>query len=299
MRVTQNMLDRSLIYGMSQDLERLSKLNQQLSTGQRINTFSDDVPGADAVLRLQRANGRIGTYLQNIDSANGVLASATSTLQSVSEVMSQIQQIAIQAATETYSLSDRQIMAQGVDNMLNTLLSLSNADFEGKYIFSGEATHTFPYAVTKDSAGRVQTVTYQGEMVSTEAAVGPRSTTEMNFVGEGIFRGRGDIFQSVIQLRDAMQAGNTQAINGLIGALEERHKDISVALGRLGERQNQLQVMKASLNTMKGLNDQAITDKQGADMAQVTVQYNSMLALLQMVMKLAAQGAKPSIIDYM
>jgi flagellar hook-associated protein 3 FlgL len=293
------MLDRNLVYGMNRDLERLSKLNEQLSTGQRINTFSDDVPGADAVLRLQRANGRIGTYLENIDSAGSMLSSATSTLQSVSEVMTQIRQLAVQAATETYSDTDRQIMAQGVDNMLNTLVSLANVDLKGNYVFAGEATHTSPYAVTKDAAGQVQSVTYQGEMVSTEAGVGPRSTTEMNLVGEGIFRRTGDIFRSVMQLRDAMKAGDTQAINQLLGALDTSHTDITVSLGRLGERQNQLQVMKASLQTLKGLNDQGIADKQGADMAQVTVEYNSMQALLQMVMKIAAQGAMPSIMDYM
>jgi flagellin-like hook-associated protein FlgL len=69
-------------------------------------------------------------------------------------------------------------------------------------------------------------------------------------------------------------------------------------LGRLGERQTQLQATRTSLEMIKGLNTQAATDKQGADVAQVAVEYNSMMALLQMVMKVAAEAVTPSLIDY-
>jgi len=298
MRVTQNMLDRNLMYSLARNLERLSKLNEQLSTGQRINTVSDDVLAAGQVMRLQRENDRIGAYLSNIDSANTMLAFATSTLQRASEMVIRIKELAIQAATETYTQTERQIMADGVDNLLDTLVGLANAETKGAYVFSGEATDVAPYAVEADVSGEVQAVTYEGAAISTQVIVGPRAATEVNLVGQTVFQRAGDLFGTVIALRDAIRAGDRDGINRLIGDLDTSHTDVRQSLGRLGERQTQLQVMRTSLEMLSGLNTQVVTEKQGADVTQVAVQYNSMMAMLQMVMKVAAEAVRPSMIDY-
>jgi flagellar hook-associated protein 3 FlgL len=299
MRVTQNMLDRDLLYSLGRNLERLSTLNEQLSTGQRINTVSDDVIGAGQVMRLGRENDRLDSYTANIESAHTMLAFATDAIQRASATMAQIKTLAVQGATETYTSTERQVMADGVDNLLSTLISLANSDNSGAYVFAGEATTVAPYAVTTDASGNVVAVTYQGERISTEAAVGPRTTTEMNLVGESVFQRTGHLFDTIVQLRDALRASDRDEINRLIGELDTSHTDIRQSLGRLGERDNQLQVMEATLETFKGLNDEVITNNQGADVAEVAVQYNSMMALLQMVMKVAAEATKPSIIDYL
>ncbi|MHC4787908.1 MAG: hypothetical protein ACYS8K_01710, partial [Planctomycetota bacterium] len=145
----------------------------------------------------------------------------------------------------------------------------------------------------------VQSVTYQGEAITTEVSIGPGTMSEMNFVGSAIFQGDGELFETVIALREAMRAGDTDEINRLIGELDVSHADIRLSLGRLGERQAQLQVTGVSLEAIKGLNEQVISDKQDADIAEVSVQYNSTLVLLQMVMKIAAEGVKPSIVNFL
>ncbi|MCK4374558.1 MAG: hypothetical protein KAX19_04485, partial [Candidatus Brocadiae bacterium] len=89
------------------------------------------------------------------------------------------------------------------------------------------------------------------------------------------------------------------AITQHIGELEIGHTDIRRALGGLGERQAQLEVARTSLERLKGLNEQVLTDRQDTDIAQVAVQYNSMMALMQMVMKVAAGSVSPSIIDFL
>lgn len=298
MRVTQNMLDRNLMFALAKNLERLGKLNEQLSSGQRINTVSDDVVDAGQVMRLQRENDRISSYLSNLDSSDTMLSFATSMLQRTSETVASIKELAVQAATETYTQTDRQVMAAGVDSLLDTLISLANSASKGAYLFSGEATDTAPYAVQADLSGQAQAVTYEGEMISTQVSVGPHATTEVNLVGESVFRRTGDLFGTVIALRDAIAASDRDEINRLIGELDTSHTDVRQSLGRLGARQTQLQIMRTSLEMIKGLNTQAATDKQGADMAQVAVEYNSMMALLQMVMKVAAGAVTPSLINY-
>ena len=96
-----------------------------------------------------------------------------------------------------------------------------------------------------------------------------------------------------------MRANDIDEISRLIGELETSHTDIRRSLGRLGERQAQLQVTRTSLGRLSDLNAQAITDRLDADVSELAVQYNSMMALMQMVVKVAAEGAVPSIIDFL
>jgi len=298
-RVTQNMLDRNMLFAMARNLEQLVKLNQQLGTGQRVNTVSDDVVAAGQAMRLQRENEQIAVYLGNMDSVDNMLSFATSTLGRASETIVRVKELAIQAATDTYTHTERQIMAEGVDQLLQTLLSLANVQNKGAYLFAGEAIHTAPFAATTDVTGTVLSVAYQGEVATTEVMVGPATTSQMNLVGQQVFQDDGDLFATVIGLRDAMRADDIDEISRLIGELETSHTDIRRSLGRLGERQAQLQVTRTSLGRLSDLNAQAITDRLDADVSELAVQYNSMMALMQMVVKVAAEGAVPSIIDFL
>lgn len=299
MRVTQNMLNRNALYWMSRNLERLAEANKQLSTGRRVNTVSDDVLASGSILHLERESETIQTYLRNLDAANAMLSFATSSLQSVSEAISRLKELAVQAATETYTDANRQAMAAGVDNLLSTLMALGNLQQRGAYVFSGEAIRTTPFVATTDPAGEIQSVTYQGAMITTEVTVGPRTTSEVNLVGKDIFQGVGDIFLTAIELRDAMRAGDQSEITRLIGELDVSHTDIRHALGRLGERQSQSQVLRAASEGFLLRNQQVISDHQDADVAELAVEFNTLMARLQMVMKVAADIVKPSIFEFL
>jgi flagellar hook-associated protein 3 FlgL len=293
------MLDRNLLFSMARNLEELAKLNEQLSTGQRVNTVSDDVLAAGEAMRLQRENEQLAAYLENTGAVDGMLSVATSTLQKVSETLTRVKELAIQAGTETYTATEREIMAEGVDQLLETLISLANVENKGAYLFSGESVHTAPYVATTDVNGEVQSVAYQGEVINTEVPVGPGTSSDLNLVGQRIFQDDGDLFETVIAVRDALRADDTDEINRLIGELEVSHTDTRRSLGRLGERQARLDVMASSLEQFSELNAGIVSERLDADVAELSVKYNSMLALLQTVMKVAAQGSMPSVADFL
>ncbi len=299
MRVTQNMLDRNLIFSISYNMERLSKLNEQLSTGKRLNTVSDDVPAARQVMFLQRENAKIDACLQNLNMVESMLAVSTSTLQSVSETVSRVKELAIQAATGTYTPANRRAMAEGVNGLLESLVSMANVEQNGAYVFSGQSTRTAPFEVTRNIDGDIDSVVYVGEMVSTEAVVAPGVTAEANLVGKDIFQRQGDLFETLIELRDAMRADDMDEINRLIGSLETSHEDIRQSLGQLGERHAQLQLLRTVTENLRGFNEQVISDRQDADISRLSIEYNSHIALLQIVMKLAASSANLSIANFL
>lgn len=299
MRVTQSMIDRNLMHAINGTYERLSKLDNQLGTGQRVNTMSDDVPAAEQILQLQRENGRLDVYGQNLDTVDTVMSMATSSLTAVSGDMSRVKELAVQAATGTYSDTDRQAMAAGVDSVLSSLVELANVDNNGAYIFGGEATRTTPYTATTNAGGEIQAVTYNGAKTSSEVAVGPSTLANTNYVGSDVLQKGSDLFATVIALRDAIRNNDLTQVNNLIGQLEACHTDVLSSLGMLGERQSQLQVLRSATQSFQQLNSQTISNKQDADVSQVAVQYNSQMALLQMVLKTTAEAVQPTLADFL
>ncbi|MFO8008939.1 MAG: flagellar hook-associated protein FlgL [Candidatus Brocadiia bacterium] len=299
MRVTQNMINRQLIFSIQRNMDVLDGLNRQLSTGRRVNTVSDDVPDARQIMFLERENGKIDAYLRNISSVDGILSVATSTLEDVSQTITRVKELAVQAATGTYTPNNRLAMSEGVEGLLNTLLGMANVQHNGASVFAGEAAQTTAYEATTDAEGYVTAVSYEGEAISTQVPVGPGMSSEANFVGRRIFQGSADLWETLIALRDAMRANDIEGIQGLIEDLETCHSDVRRSVGQLGERQAQLQLLLGNIERMQDLNLQIISERQDADMAEVGTQYNSQMTLLQMVMNVAARSVKPSILDYL
>ncbi len=299
MRVTQNMIDRNLVFGIHQSHDRLSRLSDQLSTGQRVNALHDDVPSAVRILQLQRENDRLDVFLGNLGTVDSMLSVATNALTRVSESLSRVREFGVQAANETYTDSNRQVMAEGVDALLETMLSASNVTHRGSYVFAGEAVGTTPFQATRDAAGELTAVSYRGEVVSTEIRVGPRQVEQVNLVGSDHIQGTTDLFGTTIALRDAIRAGDLDEVRRLTEALGECHDEVRTSLGKLGERQSQLHMLRNASEGFRDLNKRVISDHRDADIAEVSVAFNAQMVLLQTVLKVAAQAIRPSLANFM
>jgi flagellar hook-associated protein 3 FlgL len=292
------MLNKNLTFSMRRNFERLNELSNQLGTGQRVNTVSDDVVATRSIMSLKRTNARLGVYTENLRAARSSLTVATNALEQASEVMVNIKQVGVQAATETYSASDLEAMSVTLDGMLQSLVTVVNTHGEHGYVFAGESMDSKPYEVATGPDGEISEVHYAGEMLSTSVQVGPATSSEVNMVGEKLINRTGDLFETVIDLREAVAAGDHDRIEQLLGELDNRHTDIVHGIGRLGERMSQLDVMEQSNETFQAFNEEIISRRQDADVGEVTVEYNTQMALLQMVMKVASQSTMPSIANY-
>ena len=299
MRVTQQMLDRSLLQAINQRMVRLRDSNRQLSSGDRVGTVSDDPTASAQILRARRTEEQIATYLQNVDSVDAVLSTATSSLQTASETMSRVRQLATQAATGTYTDADRKNMASEVDESIESLVSLANSRLNGQYIFAGARGETRPFEVTRDTQGQIQDVRYCGAGTSTEATVGPDRTAEMNMVGRDVFQRRGDTFGTLVQLREAVKAGDQEEIENLLGETKRQEKGIRESLGIAGARQSQLGMLRSSLERFSSTNGEILSELSDADMAEVTIDYQRNMTSLQWALKVSAQASRPSLVDYL
>lgn len=181
--------------GLTVHSRQLMRLQEQISTGARVNRPSDAPGDAFEILTLQEQLGSISTRLENIDRVDLNLQTCSDTMQEISENVQRIRQLLTQAASDTYGQRDREPVAAEIDSLLEQAVSLVNSPTLGRYSFSGDRVETPPYAVTRDAGGRITAVAYQGGDRNLMTPVLGQVRHAATVVGEDVFRahGRGEV----------------------------------------------------------------------------------------------------------
>ena len=103
MRVTQSMLKDTMLRGVTRNMLRLEALEEQITTGQRINRPSDDPVTAAAILRLDSSKAETDQHIKNIDDARSWLDLADQSLDSIGQQIQRAREISLAALNGTAS----------------------------------------------------------------------------------------------------------------------------------------------------------------------------------------------------
>ncbi|MFZ1712977.1 MAG: flagellar hook-associated protein FlgL [Nitrosomonas sp.] len=182
MRVSTNTLFDQGTKSMLQQQNSLFKLQQQISTGKRIVTPSDDPIGAARAHELTQAASLNAQYAENRQRAGDSLKLVESTLGGVTNLIQNVQSLAVAAGNPVLSDSDRSNMATELRGRFEELLGLANAtDDEGNYLFSGFQGKTQPFVQV---AGGVE---YKGDQGQRLAQVSASRQLPVSETGLAIF----------------------------------------------------------------------------------------------------------------
>ncbi|HEC29050.1 MAG TPA: flagellar hook-associated protein 3 [Gammaproteobacteria bacterium] len=162
---------------------RLSEVQQQISTGKRIETPSDDPSGAARIVGINQFISINAQYKRNADTAQARIGAEDVTLSSFLNVYQKIRELTVQGLNATNGRSDRASLASEIRKNLDQLVSLAETkDSSGKYIFSGFSVNQNP--VGDNGAG---TYTYQGDQGKRQILIGPNRTISDSDTGFDVF----------------------------------------------------------------------------------------------------------------
>jgi flagellar hook-associated protein 3 FlgL len=134
---TSRMMDRS---------SELLKIQNQMATGRRVVTPSDDPIAASSALLVTQAKDINTQYMTNQGAAKDALSSMESKLSSANDLLIYVKQRAIQSNVGTMTPADRQAIATDIRARFDELLSLANSnDPLGGYIFAGYQSDNQPF----------------------------------------------------------------------------------------------------------------------------------------------------------
>lgn len=145
-RVTNAMMTNTFIRDIHTNLNRVDKLQQQISTGKKIQFPSDDPVGADRALDYRQSLKEMEQYSRNVDDANTLASNIDSSFQHMEDLLLRVRDLAVRASNEApENQADRDIIADEINSLLNALITQSNQKFDGRYLFSGLKTDTTPF----------------------------------------------------------------------------------------------------------------------------------------------------------
>ena len=181
-RISTPMLYQQSISTLQSRQADLSKLQQQLATGQKLLTAKDDPVGAGSAVALDRALAELEQFGANGNAVRHRLGLQENALAQAGEVMGRIGTLAIQANGGTLSDGDRRAIAIEVGSLRTALVDLANTpDGTGRYLFGGSQDGSPPFASV--STG----VAYGGDQTRRSVEVAPQIFVQDTLPGSEAF----------------------------------------------------------------------------------------------------------------
>jgi len=181
-----NSIYNNTLFALSRHTEALFILQEQATTGSRINRPSDDPSAAAGVLNLQSENKVFENYLKTLAEAVSTLNVSSSVLQQMTSALNQAKTSITQVTSGTYDDESRQRTAEAIDNTLEQLVQLANTKNNGQYLFGGSDTDSAPFVVER-SDGKIASVTYQGSTENLNINVAPGVMSSAFYAGSDLF----------------------------------------------------------------------------------------------------------------
>lgn len=146
MRISSRFFQTMGVNSILDQQVKLSKTQNQLASGKRILTPSDDPVATSQLMQLRQTENTVGQFQANADAAVNRLSTEEGVLGSVTTLLQRVRELAIQAANATQTNDTRSFIASEVQQRLEELVGLANTrDGNGEYLFAGSKGFTEPF----------------------------------------------------------------------------------------------------------------------------------------------------------
>lgn len=143
MRVTNQMVTSGSLRNMQKSMQRVSKLNQQVTTGKKISAPSEDPVIAIRALKLRTTCDQLDQYKnKNIKDALSWLDTTQTSIQNVYDRLQDVYYYCEQGATDTFQTKDRNTIVQELYALKDAIYKEGGTTYAGRYLFSGYKTET-------------------------------------------------------------------------------------------------------------------------------------------------------------
>ncbi len=288
--------------GLNAMLDRQSEVSDtqlQLSTGRRILTASDDPAGAARVLGYNRTIDTMEQYLNNADRARTRLEFEESSLNGAENILLRVKELTVQGSSDTVSAADRQIIAQEIRELRQSLLGIANSqDSQGEYIFSGFQTGTMPF-----SGGVSSVVVYQGDLGTRQLQIASDRQVSDGDNGHSVFMdvrtaaGKQSIFETLRLLADDLDSGTNvydyvDDINYALEDILQIHTTIGARINAIDKQVEVNTDVKLSMETHRA-------EENDLDYAEAVSRFDRQMLALQAAQQAYIKVSQLSLFNYL
>ncbi len=297
-RVNLETIINSTIFNVQRSTSKLSKLQEQISTGKKVNRPSDAPASARKILNLRSEEFRLDQYASNVNTATQSLNFNSSTLQSTASILQRIQELTMQGVNATTDQNGRNAIASEINQLVESILQNANATRSGRYIFAGTATKTVPFEATRNSNGEISAVTYKGNREKIEYPVGPGTTVQVNQTGNEVFIGN-KLFSSIINIRNSLASGTVVSAQNELDNLDNAHNSVLNSIAKTGGVANTLELTGNRIRDTKLSLNEILATTESADITELVLKLKEQENIYQASLASGSVIFNTSILDYL
>jgi flagellar hook-associated protein 3 FlgL len=293
-RITQNMMNQTLLYDLQNVTSQLSTSEQELSSGYKLNQPSDDPYGASQALQLRANLAANSQYQSNVSDANSWQNVADTALSDIGDSIETARDLVIQGANDTNDASDRSAIVTELTQLIDSIKTDANTQYGNTYIFSGTATNTQPYQLGSNDA-------YSGNTASITREIGAGVQVAINQPGTSVIGDSSSgLLATLRTIVSDLQSGNTAALGTTdLNALDTANDTLLNARAQVGALSDRLTTATNRLQQTSLSTTQLLSNVQDADMTQVMVSFSTQQAAYQAALRAGAQIIQPSLMDFL
>ena len=140
----------------------MSSAMQRLSTGSRINSAKDDAAGLAIAERMSSTVGGLNMAVRNANDGISLLQTVEGATTEISNMLSRMRELAVQAASGTYTATDRTALDLEFGALMDEMARIAkNTEWNGEKVLIGATDNDY----TSDDA-----VLTKGIQIGTDAA---------------------------------------------------------------------------------------------------------------------------------
>lgn len=301
LRVTSGMMSMQTLSNLNRNYGNMIDMQNQISTGRKINKPSDDPVGVTYALRYRAELASNEQFQSNTDNAISWLDATDANMQQALDVMQRLKELTVQASNGTLTQSGLDAVKLEVEQLKGQMVDIGNSNIRGKYIFNGQNYDQPPYELST-------TVTSYASINPDEAAVqyaiGDQDPFRINTSGTEFF-GSSDptetdnVFRIFDNLTAALTSGNQTDVSNQLTLIESRSTKMQGALSEVGARTNRVELVQSRLLDREFNLTTLQSKTEDADVASLMIQSTSAQTIYEAALKSSASIMQPSLMDFM
>jgi flagellar hook-associated protein 3 FlgL len=310
MRVSTQMYPQGLLSQLGKLTDRQQKLQQQVATGVRVQSVSDDPAAARKMMGWQQDLTSVEQYRKNLVSQQDLAKANHNLVGSLNTIMTRVNELAFKS-NGIESKETLGYYSEEINGLIERAADTVNSRFNGEYLLSGSVTQTPPFEFERDEKGKIIGATFRGNQFVRQTEIAEGRSVSAQWVGANDGTGDQpglmtdaeldiDFFRDLVTLRDQLAAGNTEAIHEQtlekLGQLEDHLLHFTNANGAM---QTRLQTSETLLRDQEEALSGMLSREGDADMAETIVRLNEIQYAYQAALQSGAKIMGSSLMNYL
>ncbi|MCK5076610.1 MAG: hypothetical protein KAR38_09550 [Calditrichia bacterium] len=295
-RVGTNSYFKLITSNINRAQVQMFKTRERISSGKQMNSISDRPDKLQNLLSRKEVLSKNNQYIENVNNGLEYLTIVQSELEHSNTIIADVKRLLIEGS-DTIGDIEWESFSQRIDQYLKEMVNIGNTKFKDKYVFAGTSTQTIPYTLAGD--GNSVSVNATGIDKHWRIEVGKYQMETINISGTDAFQDDVDVYDLLIQIRDAFTNEDTTTLQGLIDEVDSAQSQILAQGAKVGGIINRFELLEQQYEYENINLKSFISEIEDADLLEESMNLQKEELALQAAMTVASRGMNLSLVNYL